>query len=130
MIQSDADNELVNTTPFFKCLVHYMLPILGNVMSNQFGNYLCQKIIEMTDADTLSLIVDNIISQLVEISLNIHGTRAVQTLVDKLARNAIKDSADKNVVSMTNHYTLMNVISALNEEVVQLTMDMHGNHVI
>lgn len=84
----------------------------------------------MTDADTLSLIVDNIISQLVEISLNIHGTRAVQTLVDKLARNAIKDSADKNVVSMTNHYTLMNVISALNEEVVQLTMDMHGNHVI
>ena len=114
MASSEADTSQLNTTPFFKCLVHYMLPILGDVMSNQFGNYLCQKIIEMTDAESLSLIVSSVITQLVEISLNIHGTRAVQTLIDKLARNAIKDNANQSAAPSLNHLTLMSVISALN----------------
>jgi hypothetical protein len=30
-------------------LVKYMLPIIGDVMINQFGNYLCQKLIEVAD---------------------------------------------------------------------------------
>jgi HD superfamily phosphohydrolase YqeK len=34
-----------------------MLPILPSVMTNQFGNYLCQKIIEMADPETLNKIV-------------------------------------------------------------------------
>jgi hypothetical protein len=29
-----------------------------------------------------------------------------------------------------NHFNLSHVIAALNTEVVELTMDMHGNHVI
>jgi len=62
--------------------------------------------------------------------LNIHGTRAVQTLIDRLARNAIKDNANQSAAPSLNHLTLMSVISALNQEVVQLTMNMHGNHVI
>lgn len=61
-------------------------------MSNQFGNYLCQKIIEMSDSFTLKQIVDSVISQIVDISLNIHGTRAVQTLIDKLARSVMRDN--------------------------------------
>jgi hypothetical protein len=54
-----------------------MLPILPSVMTNQFGNYLCQKIIEMADSDALHKIVMSVLGQIVDISLNIHGTRAI-----------------------------------------------------
>jgi hypothetical protein len=59
--QSDSKVDLlVCASPFFKCLINNVLPILGNVMSNQFGNYLCQKIIEISDAETLSTIVNSL----------------------------------------------------------------------
>lgn len=80
-----------------------MLPILGNVMSNQFGNYLCQKIIEISDSATLALIVESMIAQIVDISLNIHGTRAVQTLIDKLARSTITENKGQAVPSSLSH---------------------------
>lgn len=57
--------------------------------------------------------------------MNIHGTRAVQTLIDKVAGNVMTGAAGP-----LGHSTLMQVIGALNHEVVELTMDMHGNHVI
>ena len=60
-----------------QCLVHFMLPILASVMDNQFGNYLCQKVIEVADPATLGLIVKQILDSVVDISLNLHGTRAV-----------------------------------------------------
>lgn len=65
-----------------------------------------------------------------DISLNIHGTRAVQTLIDRLARITIEENKGQSVPSSECHMTLMRVISALNQEAVQLTMNMHGNHVI
>ena len=102
-----------------------MLPILPSVMVNQFGNYLCQKIIEMADPETLNKIVMSTLGQIVDISLNIHGTRAIQTLIDRLAKYIHQDSSNS-----LNHYNLMQVIGALNTEIVELTMDMHGNHVI
>jgi len=54
-----------------------MLPILASVMDNQFGNYLCQKVIEVAEPCTLALIVKQILGCVVDISLNLHGTRAV-----------------------------------------------------
>jgi len=54
-----------------------MMPIINDVMVDQFGNYLCQKIIEVADPQSLATIVDQLVSQLVDISLNVHGTRAV-----------------------------------------------------
>jgi hypothetical protein len=79
----------------------------------------------MADAETLHKIVMSTVGQIVDISLNIHGTRAIQTLIDRLARFAIEDSSNA-----MHHFNLMQVIRALNTEIVELTMDMHGNHVI
>jgi hypothetical protein len=62
---------------FLDCLVHRMLPILPRVMMNQFGNYLCQKIIEEANSETLLLISESILPDLIAISLNIHGTRTI-----------------------------------------------------
>ena len=46
----------------------------------------------MADPETLNRIVMASLTHLVDISLNIHGTRAVQTLIDKMARNVIEDN--------------------------------------
>lgn len=59
-----------------------------------------------------------------DVSLNIHGTRAVQTLIDKVAAHVLCGGG------ILAHNTLVQVITSLNREVVELTMDMHGNHVI
>jgi hypothetical protein len=98
--QVDFNSE--NKSKFYRCLVDQMLPILPSVMTNQFGNYLCQKIIEMGDSEALSKIVMSTVGQIVDISLNIHGTRAIQTLIDKLARCILKDPSNA-----VNHYNLI-----------------------
>jgi hypothetical protein len=107
------------------------------VVVNQFGNYLCQKIIELSDSVTLQAIINQFSEQLVFISLNVHGTRAIQTLIEKLAANIVSDqsllydeSNQTKSVRFLNHCNLMSVINMLNSQIVELTMNMHGNHVL
>jgi len=80
MIQ-DGDNKGMPQSPsrraFLDCLIHFMLPIASEVMVNQFGNYLCQRIMELAESRGLEKIVNQIIYDLVPISLNIHGTRVI-----------------------------------------------------
>lgn len=81
---------------FLQCLVHFMLPIISDVMVNQFGNYLCQRIMEVTDSSCMEKIVNQIIYDLVPISLNIHGTRVIQILIERLS-NGILESINGQV---------------------------------
>lgn len=55
-------------------------------MINQFGNYLCQKIIEESDYNDIQMIVNKVNTAIINISLNIHGTRVVQILIEKLSK--------------------------------------------
>lgn len=50
-----------------------------------FGNYLCQKLMEhCTDAQR-TMIVEQVAEDVVNISLNMHGTRAVQKMIEFLS---------------------------------------------
>eukprot|EP00742_Colponemidia_sp_Colp-10_P003851 GILJ01004101.1.p1 GENE.GILJ01004101.1~~GILJ01004101.1.p1 ORF type:complete len:1018 (-),score=125.30 GILJ01004101.1:519-3572(-) len=84
------------------------------LMTDPFGNYLCQKLMEVCTSDQLTTIIERVSADLVRISLNMHGTRAVQKLVE--------------VLRTPQHITL--VIEALNSSVVTLVKDLNGNHVI
>lgn len=66
-----------------------MLPIASDVMVNQFGNYLCQRIMEVADSNGLETLVNQISYDLVAISLNIHGTRVIQILIERLSRGIL-----------------------------------------
>lgn len=50
---SDIDVNGMPPSPhkkaFLDCLIHFMLPLASDVMVNQFGNYLCQRIMEVAD---------------------------------------------------------------------------------
>jgi pumilio RNA-binding family len=53
-------------------------------MTDQFGNYLCQKIMEVASDDYLKDIVDNILDSINQVVINVHGTRSVQALIETL----------------------------------------------
>ena len=50
-----------------------------------FGNYLCQKLLEYSTDEQRNIICESVAQDLVNISLNMHGTRAVQKMIDFLS---------------------------------------------
>lgn len=87
------------------------------LMIDPFGNYLCQKLLEHATEEQRSAIIDSVANDLVGISLNMHGTRAVQKMVDFLAQ----PRQPKQIRTL---------IYALSVNVVALIKDLNGNHVI
>ena len=90
MIQKKLEenqHQLTGPDFFVRSLLLTMLDILPQVMTNQFGNYLCQKIIEVSQVTNLKQFVDAVLPSIVDISMDIHGTRAIQTLIEVLGRN-------------------------------------------
>lgn len=87
---------------------------MNELMTDPFGNYLCQKLIEHCNDQQRLTIITKVAPDLVAISLNMHGTRAVQKLVETI-------STPKEVEL---------VVNALRTSVVTLIKDLNGNHVI
>lgn len=86
------------------------------LMMDPFGNYLCQKLLEYSSEEQRSAICDSVANDLVGISLNMHGTRAVQKMVDFLAQPR-------------QPKMIRTLIYALSMNVVALIKDLNGNHV-
>lgn len=89
-------------------------PHFGELMTDAFGNYLSQKLLEYSTDEQRDSLIESISGELVSISLNMHGTRAAQKMIDFL-------STQRQVQSL---------IVALNLNVVTLIKDLNGNHVI
>jgi hypothetical protein len=88
-------------------------------MANQFGNYLCQKIIEVSSPPELASIIEVICPFAVQISYSVHGTRAMQSLIEMTA---------KYIPSLES--LCLALIDSLQTEMLQLCKDSNGNHVI
>ncbi|XP_078444132.1 putative pumilio homolog 8, chloroplastic [Wolffia australiana] len=87
------------------------------LMVNPFGNYLVQKVLEVCTEDQrleIVIVLTKNPTELVRISLNMHGTRAVQKLIESL--------------KVRRQIAL--VISALQPGFLSLIKDPNGNHVI
>lgn len=106
---------------------------LRRLMVDPFGNYLFQKLVDGSDADRLSRILDACVAPpgnndsseaggnkilsanwIVEAALNTHGTRSVQSLV----RRCTRDPARQRLISM------------LSPAVEAMSISTNGNHVI
>jgi hypothetical protein len=57
----------------------------SDLMTDPFGNYLCQKLLEHTTDEQRNAICESVAPDLVTVSLNMHGTRAVQKMIDFLS---------------------------------------------
>ena len=84
------------------------------LMIDPFGNYLCQKLMEVCGSAKLREVVEIVLDFIVPIALNPYGTRAIQTLIE---------------VSHNTHF-IIPITSTLQDHVVLLIKDINGNHVI
>ncbi|KAF2878427.1 armadillo-type protein [Massariosphaeria phaeospora] len=89
-------------------------PHVVELMTDPFGNYLCQKLLEFTTHEQRNTLVRNASMSLVPIALNQHGTRALQKMIEFIS------TADQ----------IQTIIGALSNQVVDLIKDLNGNHVI
>ncbi|PSR86915.1 Pumilio 12 like [Actinidia chinensis var. chinensis] len=96
---------------FLEIIVHII-----ELMTDPFGNYLVQKLLEVCNEDQRMQIVRVITRKcgdLVRISCDMHGTRAVQKIIETL-----KTPAQFSMV-----------VSSLNPGIVTVIKNMNGNHV-
>ena len=94
---------------FRECYDH-----VNELMTDAFGNYLMQKLIEQCQEHQRIAIINKSSADLVAIALNMHGTRAVQKIVESVSTGSEVEQ----------------VIAALRSSVVTLIKDLNGNHVI
>jgi len=122
MIQRKLEDNFADKTRqglFASCLLHVMLDILPDVMTNQFGNYLCQKLIEVCPVQSLKKLVLAILPSVVEVSMDLHGTRAIQTLVEVLGNQPA-----------AFHHEILSLGAEMSQYIFDLSTHPNGNHVI
>ncbi|KAG5251214.1 pumilio [Salix suchowensis] len=98
-------------------LFYEVIDYTGGLIVDPFGNYVVQKLIEVISEDQRTRILRNLTRtdfQLARICLDVHGTRAVQKLLN----------------CITNPAQVSLVVSALNQGAVALIKDSNGHHVI
>ncbi|KAI0542169.1 ARM repeat-containing protein [Xylaria digitata] len=84
------------------------------LMTDPFGNYLCQKLLEYCNDEERTVLIQNAAKDMIRIALNQHGTRALQKMIE--------------FVTTPTHVQI--IIDALRYRVVELIQDLNGNHVI
>jgi hypothetical protein len=94
-------------------------PQISVLMVDPFGNYLFQKLVENLPCAYRFQILQDIMeanpSALFKASLNLHGTRSVQKLVE-----VCSDDPDQSKI----------LIDALSAHITKLSLDTNGNHVV
>ncbi|RMZ91329.1 hypothetical protein DV736_g1417, partial [Chaetothyriales sp. CBS 134916] len=89
-------------------------PHIRELMTDPFGNYLCQKLFEHCNDEQRTTLIATASDALPIIALNQHGTRALQKMIEFVH---------------TDEQTAM-IIKSLEYRVVDLVQDLNGNHVI
>jgi hypothetical protein len=104
-----AGNEFLLQSVFSQTLLHF-----AELMVHPFGNYLCQKMVEICSEAQVKMVLDLIAPQLLELSLDPHGTRVVQKIIEVFGQSTC----------------ISQVISTLSPHAPHLITDLNGNHVI
>uniref|UniRef100_A0A5B6YK23 PUM-HD domain-containing protein n=2 Tax=Davidia involucrata TaxID=16924 RepID=A0A5B6YK23_DAVIN len=97
-------------------IFHEIIVHIVELMTDPFGNYLVQKLLEVCDEDQRMQILHTITrnaGELVRISCDMHGTRAVQKVIETL--------------KTPEQFSM--VVSSLKPGIVTLIKNMNGNHV-
>ena len=89
-------------------------PHIVELMTDPFGNYLCQKLFEHCDQLQRTTLIATASPALPIIAHNQHGTRALQKMIEYVQTDEQVDM----------------IIHSLSHAVVELVQDLNGNHVI
>jgi hypothetical protein len=131
LLQQSLDEEGAKAATL---ILNEGLSFWGEAMVDPFGNYLFQKILEKITPEERVILVKNVASRLVNASLNLHGTRSVQKVVEMCASDEdimVKMLYEKDPTNAGSHDTSAKIMTAaLTPAAARLCIDSHGNHVI
>ncbi|KAJ8903959.1 hypothetical protein NDN08_000490 [Rhodosorus marinus] len=105
----EEGNKQYTSIIFEECFDEFV-----DLMVDPFGNYLCQKLFEHCDDSQRLMLIEFCAHSLARVSANMHGTRAVQRMVECF-------STEEQITT---------ACSALAPSAVLLMKDINGNHVI
>ncbi|KAI9294770.1 ARM repeat-containing protein [Neoconidiobolus thromboides FSU 785] len=91
-----------------------------DLMVDPFGNYLCQKLMEVANLYQFTELIRASSSNLFRISLNNHGTRVVQKILGYLTYYDEREANEAIGI----------IIESLKRNVVSMIKDLNGNHVV
>jgi hypothetical protein len=118
------------------------LTFWAEAMVDPFGNYLFQKILERITPEERVTLVKSVSTRLVNASLNLHGTRSVQKIVEVCAADEERENEDNEADECKKEEdskdkpkkkleTAAKILSdALKPSAARLCIDSHGNHAI
>lgn len=110
------DGSLSNTRQeFFYLILSEVKEHVDELLSHEFGNYLFQKLFEVSSDDIRTDLLCAVQFSLISASCSVYGTRAVQRVIALCYDNA-------------THMSL--IMSSLKDSVEALSVDIHGNHVV
>jgi hypothetical protein len=109
-LQKQLDIDAANATPIFEETQMHIVEL----MIDPFGNYLVQKLLEKVNDEERITLVKNATPEFISIALDPHGTRALQKLVE-----FVNSEVEAKLI-----------VKALSNDVVLLSRDLNGNHVI
>ena len=98
----------------FEIIFNQIYSHVYELIVDPFGNYLIQKLIVYCNESNLDLLMEILQYNLFQISINQHGTRALQKIID----------------SLNNSHQLGLLIKGLKPYIIELIKDLNGNHVI
>lgn len=114
-----------------------IFPHFAELMTDPFANYLSQRLLEYSTDEQRDALIESISGELVSISLNMHGTRAVQKMIDYLSTQRQVQSLilalNLNVVTLIKgQFWLARQCSSrcLVADSPFARSDLNGNHVI
>ncbi|RCK63455.1 Suppressor protein MPT5 [Candida viswanathii] len=117
-LQKKIDESLVPSYQVrlanFDIIFNQIYPYMYELIIDPFGNYLIQKLIAYCNESNLDLLMEILQYNLFQISINQHGTRALQKIIDNL----------------NNAHQLGLLIKGLKPYIIELIKDLNGNHVI
>lgn len=132
LLDESAEHVVVVSALMLDELIGYFAAL----MTDPFGNYLAQKLIERCSRDDCQRIVMETANALPRIAMDSHGTRSVQRLVEQVRTNEQVYSLTTlllhfaNVPSITLVPQIIAVCESISPHVSRLIVDPNATHVI
>ncbi|KAF5364853.1 hypothetical protein D9757_012749 [Collybiopsis confluens] len=116
--------KLGEEIPEYRDVIFYnVIKDFADLMTDPIGKYLCLKLLEYSTDNQKNVIGECVARDLTRISLNMHGTRAIQKMIDFL-------SSKRNRGVVKYNRQINSIIIALSAHVVVLMKDLNGSHVV
>jgi len=127
--QALAENNPEVATTIF----NELLPYMAELMMDPFGNYLFQKLLDCISLKEREVLVKTVSARLVQSSLNLHGTRSVQKIIETVSAadcGVISGKQEEAERKESNERIASMLAFSLKPAAARLCIDSHGNHVM